>query len=201
MISDKKNILSFSIFHYSYLIRKGLKEIIESIGQNKVIGSFENISSLKRYILQDNPDIIIISSGLLDDKLLKEIRENQTATKLILLKSDEEDDNKKIKGFIDTIGFGESKDSIIRKLRQVLTMQPAKEAPDDKLELTDREKLVVKCIAKGLTNKEMADQLFLSPHTIITHRKNITRKLGIKTVSGLTVYALLNNIIDIDEVQ
>jgi DNA-binding CsgD family transcriptional regulator len=43
--------------------------------------------------------------------------------------------------------------------------------------------------------------LFLSVHTVTTHRKNITKKLGIKTVSGLTVYALLNKIIKMDDLQ
>ena len=47
-----------------------------------------------------------------------------------------------------------------------------------------------------LMNKEIADQMNISIHTVISHRKNITRKTGIKSVSGLTVYALLNNLID-----
>ena len=48
---------------------------------------------------------------------------------------------------------------------------------------------------RGLTNREIADQYFISIHTVISHRKNITRKTGIKTIAGLTVYALLNNMI------
>ena len=47
----------------------------------------------------------------------------------------------------------------------------------------------------GLTNREIADQYFISIHTVISHRKNITRKTGIKPIAGLTVYALLNNMI------
>ena len=46
-----------------------------------------------------------------------------------------------------------------------------------------------------MTNREIADQYFISIHTVISHRKNITRKTGIKTIAGLTVYALLNNMI------
>jgi len=53
----------------------------------------------------------------------------------------------------------------------------------------------------GLTNQEIADKLFLSVHTVMTHRKKITRKLGIKTVSGLTVFALMNKLVDIREVE
>ena len=49
-----------------------------------------------------------------------------------------------------------------------------------------------------MLNKEIADKLNLSIYTVITHRKNITHKTGIKTVAGLTVYALLNNLIDMN---
>ncbi len=62
--------------------------------------------------------------------------------------------------------------------------------------LTDREVDVVKLVAFGKTNKEIADELYISIHTVISHRKNITEKLGIKSISGLTVYAILNNLID-----
>lgn len=56
--------------------------------------------------------------------------------------------------------------------------------------LTERESEITALIASGLTNKEIADQLHLSPHTVHTHRKNIIKKLGVKSVSELTVYAM-----------
>ena len=63
--------------------------------------------------------------------------------------------------------------------------------------LSSREKEILVCVAKGMINKEIADTLNISVHTVISHRKNITRKTGIKTVAGLTVYALLNNLLDL----
>ena len=69
--------------------------------------------------------------------------------------------------------------------------------PDD-TELTPREKDVLSLVALGHSNKEIAASLFISIHTVISHRKNITEKLGIKSISGLTVYAVLNKIIDTD---
>ena len=63
-------------------------------------------------------------------------------------------------------------------------------------ELTLREKEVLREVAMGYSNKEIADSLFISIHTVITHRKNITGKLGIRSISGLTVYAILNHLID-----
>lgn len=67
--------------------------------------------------------------------------------------------------------------------------------------LSSREKEILVCVAKGMLNKEIADAENISIHTVITHRKNITRKTGIKTVAGLTVYALLNNLIDINTIE
>lgn len=66
--------------------------------------------------------------------------------------------------------------------------------------LSDREKEILVCVAKGMLNKEIADRFNLSIYTVITHRKNITRKTGIKTVAGLTVYALLNGLVDINSI-
>ncbi len=65
----------------------------------------------------------------------------------------------------------------------------------EKVELSDREKDVLIALTKGLTNKEIADKLHISTHTVISHRKNIVRKTGIKAVSGLTLYALFNNLV------
>ncbi len=61
--------------------------------------------------------------------------------------------------------------------------------------LSAREKEILVCVARGMINKEIADHLNISIHTVITHRKNIVHKTGIKTVAGLTVYALLNNLL------
>ena len=68
-------------------------------------------------------------------------------------------------------------------------------------ELSDREKEILVSVAQGLINKEIADRHNISINTVITHRKNITRKTGIKTVSGLTVYAILNNLVDINSIE
>jgi len=68
-------------------------------------------------------------------------------------------------------------------------------------ELTRREIDVLKLVAKGFANKEVADKLSISIHTVISHRKNISEKTGIKSASGLTMYAVLKKIIDIDDIS
>jgi len=68
-------------------------------------------------------------------------------------------------------------------------------------DLSVRERDVLRLVAMGFPNKEIADKLFISIHTVVTHRKNITDKLGIKSISGLTVYAIINGIIDSDSIN
>ena len=72
---------------------------------------------------------------------------------------------------------------------------------EERDELSDREIEILVSVAQGLLNKEIADRHNISINTVITHRKNITRKTGIKTVAGLTVYAILNGYVDINSVK
>lgn len=66
--------------------------------------------------------------------------------------------------------------------------------------LSPREQEVLRLVAKGLLNKEIADQLCISMTTVISHRKNITEKLGIKSVSALTIYAVMHGIVRLEEI-
>lgn len=67
--------------------------------------------------------------------------------------------------------------------------------------LSDREREIVHLIVCGMSNKQIADKLFISLNTVLTHRKNIARKLNIHSVAGLTIYAIVNKIVNIDELQ
>ena len=68
-------------------------------------------------------------------------------------------------------------------------------------QLSDREKDVIVALVQGMTNKEIADHLFISINTVITHRRNIARKLQIHSPAGLTIYAIVNNLVDISTVK
>lgn len=71
----------------------------------------------------------------------------------------------------------------------------------DSEQLSEREKDVVVGVVQGLTNKEIADKLFIAPNTVITHRRNISRKLQIHSTAGLTIYAIVNHLVDISSVD
>jgi regulator of cell morphogenesis and NO signaling len=67
--------------------------------------------------------------------------------------------------------------------------------------LSDRERDVIVGVVQGLQNKEIADQLCISVNTVITHRRNIARKLQIHSPAGLTIYAIVNGLVDISSVK
>lgn len=95
-------------------------------------------------------------------------------------------------------------ETLIEQLQQIFTTENAAGTSgnsEGNKELSSREIDVLKLIVKGITNKEIADKLNISLNTVLTHRKNITAKLGIKTVSGLTFYAIMNGIISGDDIE
>ena len=92
-----------------------------------------------------------------------------------------------------------------RKLKQndvsVKITNMINSAPQSDEQLSDREKDVIVALVQGMTNKEIADHLFISINTVITHRRNIARKLQIHSSAGLTIYAIVNNLVDISSVK
>lgn len=67
--------------------------------------------------------------------------------------------------------------------------------------LSDRERDIVTCVARGMANKEIADHLCLSVHTVTTHRRNLCAKLSIHSPAGLTIFAILHHLVDPSEVD
>ncbi len=85
----------------------------------------------------------------------------------------------------------------IRELQDTITHDHTSRPEIDDHHLTNRELEILKLIVKGYINKEIADMLNISLNTVLTHRKNIIGKTGIKTVSGLTFYSLRKGLITI----
>ncbi|MDD2961868.1 MAG: LuxR C-terminal-related transcriptional regulator [Muribaculaceae bacterium] len=98
------------------------------------------------------------------------------------------------------IGILDSKEAILKKFNSaVASMRPDIESGN--VDLSNREREILVSVAQGKTNKEIAEEFKLSIFTIVTHRKNISKKLGINSISGLTVYAIINKLIDINELK
>ena len=85
-----------------------------------------------------------------------------------------------------------------RRLEETMASKEEKSSADD---LSQREKEIITCVVKGMSNKEIAESLYISIHTVITHRRNIARKLQIHSPTLLTVYAIVNKLVDISEVN
>ena len=102
-------------------------------------------------------------------------------------------DHSMLTPYSGVIEINDTRSKNINKMNGFVQSETTKNSDD--VELSKRETDVLVAIAKGMMNKEIADQMNISIHTVISHRKNITRKTGIKSVSGLTVYALLKDLI------
>ena len=87
----------------------------------------------------------------------------------------------------------------MKKPEGVAEQQVAEVANEE--QLSEREKEIVVCVAKGLSNKEIADTLCLSVNTVTTHRRNIARKLQIHSAAGITIYAIVNKLVTLNEVN
>ncbi len=143
------------------------------------------------------PDILIINPTLNDN--VTELRKGRRMVIVALLYQYVK--QSRLKYFDAVIDIRDSRQSILQMVREL----SAKTMADDNAtiashELTRRETAVLVEVAKGLSNKEIASRLNVSIFTVTTHRKNIVRKTGIKSVAGLTVYALIHNLIDEDTV-
>ena len=180
----------------SEMITIGLAEIIDSMAQFDVVARLDSPEHLSEKITASDANVLIIDPMLLGfhnkDFLLQLGKEHPQVTMIALVTSYL--DHSMLTPYSGVIEINDTKSKIISKMNEFVQSEITKNTDD--VELSKRETDVLVAVAKGMMNKEIADQMNISIHTVISHRKNITRKTGIKSVSGLTVYALLNNLID-----
>ena len=182
----------------SILLRTGLEQLLHELPDAEIIFSTDNLSSLYARINALHPDILIVNPLLYDYAKRATIRaefDNLPNLRLVgLVTSYVESQHQR--QFAGVIELNDDFQRIKSTLNQVTnSLQSDGDEPDTD-PLSDREKEVLVCLSKGLKNNEIADTLNISVHTVITHRKNIVRKTGIKSVAALTVYAILNNLIE-----
>lgn len=161
----------------SYIVSAGLHSVLKELNCNF------NIKILTNFC---NDEVVECDFLLADTASFNKINSNNLDIKVRVIIIDEVDNN-----FISE----KSKKNILENFSVIFCNSNANDIIYD--DVTDREREIIKLVASGFTNKQIADQLFLSIHTVITHRKNISAKLGIKSISGLTIYAVLNGIINL----
>ncbi len=179
-----------------FLYRFGIKTIIGVIGVDAELIEATSYKEIQLITQKERCDFIIVSEELLVMPKccsLEALQGDYPNTKLLVIR-DKAVENCPYSSFVVNT---DNQKEILDKLQDFFFEPEIKETPDDieKLLLSGREIEVLKSVALGFSNKEIADKLFISINTVITHRKNITEKLGIKTIAGLTVYAMMNNYI------
>jgi DNA-binding NarL/FixJ family response regulator len=183
----------------SEIIAIGLAEIIDGMAQFDVVARLDSPEHLSEKITATDANLLVIDPMLLgfqNKEFLSQLgKEHPQVTMMALVTSYL--DHSILTPYSGFIEINDTRSKIINKLNELAKDNGPKK--NDDVELSKRETDVLVAVAKGMMNKEIADQMNISIHTVISHRKNITRKTGIKSVSGLTVYALLNNLINEDE--
>lgn len=196
-------ISGFIVIVDSYLIRKGVVSFLNRIQGVRVLKEFGAGEPFLPYLESHTVDFILISQSEFSRQEDLFISRPGLLEKTVLLEEPPEDGSvqrSKDPDLSNTICLKDDKETILQKIRQLVVRDnPGASIPST--ELSPREITIVRLISMGLTNRQIAEKLFLSTHTVMTHRKNINSKLGIKSVSGLIIYAIVNNIITIEEVS
>lgn len=187
----------------SKILARGFEAVLSELGEFRVEGILSDISRTSESRLKNmGADLIVLDPCVFDyvsrGQGRSRIAEYSDAAVVVLQTIPMNDDE--LKMYDGSINLFDDPVTVVRKLREAVSSR--QENPEaEGYDLSAREKEILVCVAKGMLNKEIADVCNLSIHTVITHRKNITRKTGIKTVAGLTVYALLNNLIDSNSIE
>lgn len=174
----------------SEVIVAGLMTILDGQIRFKVLEPETDVERLEERLTAVRPDILLINPTLLADAGILRTEYPMAVVALVYQYVERE----LLKQYDAVVDIRDSRAQIIETIAQASPGEP--EQSKSNYELTKRETAVLVQLAQGKTNKEIADALNVSVHTVISHRKNITHKTGIKSVAGLTVYAMLNNLID-----
>lgn len=194
-----------AIIDYNTLSCLGLLNLLEEIIPQAVIRSFHSFSELT----DDTPDMYVhyfVSSQIFFEHTAFFL---QRATKTIVLSGG---DNQPLLSGMKTLNISLDEKELVRSILQLHCSGHRNGHPDaeglsrsddafpPEHALSAREIEVLRLVARGFINKEIADRLHISLTTVISHRKNITEKLGIKSVPGLTIYAVMHGYVEADQV-
>lgn len=187
--------LTYVVVHKCDVVRRGLAEILRTNSDNHVIDLARIDDLLLFPLIQDNV-LVIVSQSLFETnrQFVLEML-NACVGKEFLWLDDAFDSCRND----NSICLSDSCAMILHKVEKLKRKFDDNKPDDCTVELSKREKDVLRLVALGHTNKEIAEELFLSIHTVISHRKNIVDKTGIKTTPGLTMYALLKRVVDMSE--
>ncbi|MDR1746313.1 MAG: LuxR C-terminal-related transcriptional regulator [Tannerella sp.] len=185
----------------SLIIRSGIIAILKQLPSLHIdVCEITDASYLPVQCARRNPDILIVNPSFMGIMAFPSLKNGISSgeIKCIALQTALTDQSS-LKVFDDMISIYDTMEQISEKMTRLCVQ--ASDPSGAKQGLSLREKEVVVCVVKGMTNKQMAEYLCLSTHTIITHRRNIANKLQIHSPAGLTIYALVNKLIELNDVK
>lgn len=197
MILKRVNIIILEAFAIIY---EGLCKVICNSAFEFNFHFANNLNEMYQLNLRYNAEIVILNP-LLIQNIGKDFHASQkefTNTRWIALIYSHID-NQLLSLFDGVIGINDAPIEINNILKKNLNFEnPSINQNSQNESLSEREIDVLKLVVNGNANKDIADKLNISINTVISHRKNISQKTGIKSVSGLTIYAVVNNYISVD---
>lgn len=169
-------------------------------GAEVTVHTLRDPFTLVRTIRSLRPDIVIVSCNVCSPPLIETLRTMADLPEArFILYCDTITDELLAERCEGHLSAEESDKEVIDLISSLLTAEEGEREVVG--ELTPRERDIVIGVVKGLTNKEIADKLFISINTVTTHRRNIVKKLDIHSASGLTVYAIMNKLVSLEEIK
>ncbi len=184
----------------SVIIRSGLLAILKRLSSlHMEVFEIGETEQLKASLSWQKPDILMINPALIGLVPLQQIRKEagNPQLKCVALHFSLTD-TASLKNYDETISLYDSTEQIRDKLTKLIS-NPENDRRHESL--SQREKEIIVCVIRGMTNKQIADKLCLSVHTVITHRRNISAKLQIHSTAGLTIYAIVNKLVELDDIS
>jgi len=198
-----QEILKILVADPSPLLRTGILAIFKRV-MRKGIQSLEVDSpkEMESVLQRYTPDVLIVNPSFWGNLCFTKNGENifGGAIKTVALISSPVSEEV-LAQYHTSISIYEKAEGIAEKLETLLAEQPDKQETPAQGNVSAREKEIIACVARGMTNKDIAEKLFLSLHTVITHRRNIARKLEVRSPAGLTIYAIVNKLVSLDEIK
>ncbi|MDF9829232.1 response regulator transcription factor [Parabacteroides sp. PF5-6] len=197
--------LKIAIAEHSAVIRYGIEAILKRITEYRMqFIEIANHEDLQEELRAHTPDILIINPAFPGSFPITQLREETGCTHMKCIALIYSATNSHLlRAYDDQFNIYDTVEEIKLKLDRMHLPEKTEtfDNEDEQQTLSSREKEIVVCVVKGMTNREIADKLFLSTHTVITHRRNIARKLQIHSASGLTIYAIVNKLVELSDIQ
>ncbi|MPM34175.1 hypothetical protein SDC9_80757 [bioreactor metagenome] len=193
--------LHIAIMVHSQIIYEGLHTVLSQSEIDCIICRVDSLDDLADILHSKKVDLLIINPLLLvnREKEARKIRKNHPGLSIVGINLSIVD-NHSLALLDASFTIFDTVEQVLSKLQRIGINSELK-APSNDDNLTDRELDVLTQLVHGYSNKEIADSLNISIHTVVTHRKNITSKTGIRSQSGLTIYAISKRIISIEDVD